>query len=64
MIPRELKKLSQMSRIIPPDPDMNLRTQELLEQFFEAHYLPNDAEKVLLQTAGEIDEGILNRWCK
>ena len=61
---RETKKLSQMSRVVPSDPDMNLRTQQLLEQFFEAHYLPNEAEKRLLRKAGKVSEEILETWCK
>ena len=63
-ISRETKKLSQMSRVVPSDPNMNLRTQQLLEQFFDAHYLPNEAEKRLLRKAGKVSDEIVETWCK
>ena len=53
-----------MSRVVPSDPNMNLRTQQLLEQFFDAHYLPNEAEKRLLRKAGKVSDEILETWCK
>lgn len=43
---------------------MTLRTQQLLEQFFDAHYLPNEAEKDLLRRAGKVGHGVLQAWCK
>ena len=53
-----------MSRILPADSNMNLRTQQLLEQFFETHYLPNPAEQDLLRRAGKINQQTLKTWCK
>ena len=59
-----MKKVSQMCRVLPPDHDMKIRTQELLEQFFETHYLPNEAERDILQRAGKVNRNVITRWCK
>lgn len=56
--------MSQMSLVLPGDPEVSLRTQQLLEQFFEAHYLPNEAEQDLLERAARVDTDVLEGWCK
>ena len=53
-----------MSRVVPPDANMKLRTQQLFEQFFDTHYLPNEAENDLLRRAGKVNAETLGTWCK
>ena len=50
--------------MFPPDLDVTLPTQELFEQFYEAHGLPNDGEKLILRRAGEVTIDVLDAWCE
>lgn len=43
---------------------MTVTTQELFEQFYEAHGKPNDAEKDLLETVGDVNGDVIDQWCK
>ena len=54
---------AQLLGIFPPDPELSRPTQELFEQFFEEHGLPNDAESDLLQAVGYVDAGTVDAWC-
>ena len=56
--------MSQLSNLLPCDPRMNIRTQQLFEDFFTVHYLPNQAERDLLRRAGKVSENVLKTWCK
>ncbi len=61
---RQLKTTAQLSGIYPPDPEMTVSTQQLFEQFYEAHGKPNDAEKDLLVLVGYVDGNVIDQWCK
>lgn len=61
---RRLKKDGQLAGIFPPDPDVDLATQELFEQFYDSHGKPNDAEKALLEQAGHVNVETIDKWCK
>ena len=59
-----LKMIGQFGGILPPDQDLDLATQELFEQFYSSHRVPNDAEKALLEQVVRIDADAINNWCK
>ena len=61
---RQMKTIAQLGGLFPPEPEVTLPTQELFEQFFESHGLPNEAESELLQAAGYVDAETLEAWCK
>ncbi len=43
---------------------MTAATQELFEQFYEAHGKPNDVEKDLLERVGYVNGDTIDQWCK
>ncbi len=57
--PRDLKITYQLYGIFPPDPELTRPTQELFEQFFAVHGIPNDTESVLLQAVAHVDASSL-----
>ncbi len=61
---RDLKITYQLYGIFPSDPELTRPTQELFEQFFAVHGIPNDAESVLLQAVGHVDAETVDAWCK
>lgn len=61
---RHLKATAQLTGLFPPDPDLTRPTQQLFEQFYLAHGIPNDAESELLQAVGYVDAEIVDAWCK
>lgn len=58
-----LKTAAQLLGLFPPDPELTRPTQELFEQFWEAHGYPNDAEIDLLERAGRVDAETVDAWC-
>ena len=60
---RQLKTTAQLVGLFPPEPEVTLATQELFEQFFQKHGLPNEAESNLLQAVGYVDAETLEAWC-
>ena len=58
-----LKTAAQLLGLLPPDPELARPTQELFEQFWEAHGYPNDAEMNLLEQVGGVDADIVDAWC-
>ena len=56
--------MSQLSNLLPCDRNINIRTQQLFEDFFSVHYLPNQAERDLLRRAGKVSDDVLKTWCK
>ena len=58
-----LKTAAQLLGLLPPDPELTRPTQELFEQFWEAHGYPNDAEMNLLEQVGRVDAAIVDAWC-
>ena len=61
---RRLKITAQLAAVFPADPELSIPTQELFEQFFEAHGLPNDAESDLLQAVGHVEAETIDTWCE
>ncbi|KAL9100511.1 MAG: hypothetical protein Q9163_004117 [Psora crenata] len=59
-----VKRTAQLSGFFPNDPGLTRRTQQLFEQFYELHGLPNDDEKYLLQRSGNVGLQELDRWCR
>ncbi len=57
--PSGLKITYQLYGIFPPDPELTRSTQELFEQFFAVHGIPNDMESVLLQAVAHVDASSL-----
>ncbi|MCJ1255864.1 hypothetical protein MMC24_003682 [Lignoscripta atroalba] len=57
-----LKKTAQLSGVFPCDPNTNRRTQELFEQFFQAHGEPNEAEQQLLALVGRTAANNVDEW--
>lgn len=53
-----------MANIFPVDPGLTRRTQDLLEQVSEVHGVPNDIETELLSEVCEVEEDVIEQWCK
>ena len=61
---RSLKKVSQLVGMCPTDQDFTPRVQEALEEFYEVHEIPNQAEYDFLATTLRCDQHALRQWCK
>lgn len=61
---RHLKATAQLTGLFPPDQELTRPTQQLFEQFFLAHGIPNDAEAALLQAVGYVEFAVVDAWCK
>ena len=61
---RKLMKEAQLSGIFPTDQDLTGLTQELFERFFATYGVPQGANLELLGEAGDIDDDLLELWCK
>ena len=61
---RHLKVTAQLVGLSLPDAGMTKQTQELFEQFYDAHGTPNDAEMDLLVQVGYVDRDVVDQWCK
>ena len=64
MCARKFKVTTQLAGISSPDAGMTKQTQELFEQFYDAHGTPNDAEKDLLVQVGYVNRNVVDQWCK
>ena len=61
---RKLKLEAQLSGIFPTDQDLSGLAQELFERFFAIYGVPQSANLELLGEAGDVDDDLLEIWCK
>lgn len=61
---RKLKTEAQLAGVFPTDLDVPGLTQELFERFFAIFGVPQGANLELLGEAGNVDDDVIEMWCK
>ena len=61
---RKLKAEAQLAGVFPTDLDLPLLAQELFERFFATFGVPQGTNLELLGEAGNVDDDVLETWCK
>lgn len=62
---RELRLTTQLAQLTPiDDPDISTRALEMLEEFYKARGMPNEAEEEMLMRFGGLSSKTLKDWCK
>ena len=61
---RKLRTISQICGMVQCDPGITRRSQQLFEQFFEVHGMPNEAELHLLSHYTRTHAETIKMWCK
>ena len=61
---RHQKVTTQMSRLFPADRGLTRHVQELCEQVSEVHGKPSDVETDLLGEIGQVEDEVIEEWCK